>query len=386
MWIHLSSGDFIYRNNGKIWKNTPGLTMEKDGSLTLHNVNLKDTGKYRYTVFADEDIQIDDGEKEIKVYAKAPKPTVMFDCDADGNAVLTCDTRNHTDLIVSWYKENKTIQNEKNPKLFLTSAQVQENKPYSCRVSNPVSSEQSDSITVPFSTKTCGKELLEGTSCTIKLKTRNNEIPTEIKWLHFSSDAFIEKKRGKIKNNKIDGEIGEDGSLTFKSVSLKDTGKYKYSAFNNDGTEIGAGEEEIKVYAKAPKPTVKDNCKNGDATLTCDIGDRTDLTVSWYKENKIIHEKNPQMFLTSAQVQENKPYSCRVNNSVSSEQSDSITVSCATGESSGPRKLFGFDFWIMVSILAGSGALLLLLICVLVFSSQCKNHQKDERGLRLRNL
>ncbi|RXN06651.1 junctional adhesion molecule A-like protein [Labeo rohita] len=127
------------------------------------------------------------------------------------------------------------------------------------------------------------------------------------------SDAFIEKKRGKIKNNNIDGEIGEDGSLTFKSVSLKDSGKYKYSAFNNDGTEIGAGEEEIKVYAKVPKPIVMVNCKNGNATLTCDIGDRTDLTVSWYKENKTIqNEENPQMFLTSAQVQENKPYTCRV--------------------------------------------------------------------------
>ncbi|XP_050958862.1 uncharacterized protein LOC127160252 isoform X2 [Labeo rohita] len=237
------------------------------------------------------------------------------------------------------------------------------------------------------STRTCGKELIEGTPCTIKLKTRNNEIPTEIKWLHLSSDAFIEKKRGRIKNNNIDGEIGKDGSLTFKSVSLKDTGKYKYSAFNNDGTEIGAGEEEIKVYAKAPKPTVKDNCKNGDAILTCDTGNRTNLTVSWYKEDKIIqNEKTPQMFLTSAQVQENKPYTCRVNNSVSSEQSDNITVSCATGESSGPREHFGVDFWIMVSILAGSGALLLLLICVLVFSSQCNNCQKDERGLRLRNL
>ncbi|KAL1282856.1 hypothetical protein QQF64_001659 [Cirrhinus molitorella] len=106
----------------------------------------------------------------------------------------------------------------------------------------------------------------------------------------------------------------EDGSLTFHSVHLNNTGKYKYTAFNNEGTEIGAGEKEINVFAKAPKPTVMDDCKtDGDATLTCDIGDRTDLTVSWYKEDTIIqNEKNPKLFLTSAQVQENKPYSCRV--------------------------------------------------------------------------
>ncbi|XP_050958859.1 carcinoembryonic antigen-related cell adhesion molecule 1 isoform X2 [Labeo rohita] len=329
MWIHLSSGDFIYRNNGKIWKNTPGLTMEKDGSLTLHNVNLKDTGKYRYTVFADEDIQIDDGEKEIKVYAKAPKPTVMFDCDADGNAVLTCDTRNHTDLIVSWYKENKTIQNEKNPKLFLTSAQVQENKPYSCRVSNPVSSEQSDSITVPFSTKTCEKEQLEGSSCTIKLPTRKDDTSNDTMWIHLSNGDFILRNNGKIKKNTPGLTMGEDGSLTLHNVSLKNTGKYRYTVFNAEGTPIDAEEEEIKVYAKAPKPTVMFNRDaDGNAVLTCDIRDRTDLTVSWYKEDKTVqNEKNPKLFLTSAQVHENKPYSCRLSNPVSSEQSDSFTVS-----------------------------------------------------------
>ncbi|KAL0204361.1 hypothetical protein M9458_002379, partial [Cirrhinus mrigala] len=53
----------------------------------------------------------------------APKPTVTFNRDADGNAVLTCDIGNRTDLTVSWNKEDKIIQNDKNPQLFLTSAQ-----------------------------------------------------------------------------------------------------------------------------------------------------------------------------------------------------------------------------------------------------------------------
>ncbi|XP_016372080.1 natural killer cell receptor 2B4-like [Sinocyclocheilus rhinocerous] len=182
----------------------------------------------------------------------------------------------------------------------------------------------------------------------------------------------------------------DDGSLTFESVSLKNTGKYTYTVFNAEGTQIDAGEKEINVYATAPKPTltVTIKCKDGNATLTCDIRDRTDLTVSWYKEDNIIqNENNPKLLLTSAQVQENKTYSCSVSNPVSYHQSDSVTVSCPTGEGDpGPPKLFGFDFWIMVSILAGSGALLLLLICVLLFSNQRKKHQKDEREFRLRNL
>ncbi len=41
----------------------------------------------------------------------------------------------------------------------------------------------------------------------------------------------------------------KDGSLTFHSVKLKNTGKYKYSFYAGDGTET-SGEEETKVYGK----------------------------------------------------------------------------------------------------------------------------------------
>ncbi|XP_058628318.1 uncharacterized protein si:ch211-132g1.6 [Onychostoma macrolepis] len=245
----------------------------------------------------------------------------------------------------------------------------------------------------------CKEELLEGTSCTIKLPTKNTNLKNtldkskEIKWVHLSGSGLIHWKNGRMKTNSLDGKMEEDGSLTFESVSLKNTGKYKYTVFNAEGSQIDVGEKEIKVYAKAPKPTVKISCKNGNATLTCDTGDRTDLNVSWYKEDKIIqNEINPKLLLTSAQVQENEPYSCSVVSSpVSNEQSDNVTVSCPTGESPGPHTIFGHDFWIMLSILAGSGALLLLLLCVLIICacqscSQHKMHQKDEREFRLRNL
>ncbi|XP_016380309.1 natural killer cell receptor 2B4-like [Sinocyclocheilus rhinocerous] len=230
-------------------------------------------------------------------------------------------------------------------------------------------------------------ELREGTSCTIKLPTKTDRS-NEIKWIHLSSGHLIHWKNGKIKSNTLAETMEKDVSLTFKSVSLKNNGKYKYTVFNQDGTEIGSGEKEIKVYAKAPKPTVTINCKDGNATLTCETGDHKDLTVSWYKEGKIILKK-PKLFLTFTEEQENKQYSCNVSNPVSSVQSDSIRVSCSTSKRSGLDKLFGFDFWIMVSILAGGGALLLLLICVLVICacrscSQRKKHEQDEDEFRLR--
>uniref|UniRef100_A0A8C2G0K9 Ig-like domain-containing protein n=1 Tax=Cyprinus carpio TaxID=7962 RepID=A0A8C2G0K9_CYPCA len=217
----------------------------------------------------------------------------------------------------------------------------------------------------------CGRDLLEGTSCTIKLKTKNNDRPYEIRWVHLSSDAVIHRKNGKIKKSTPGLTMEEDGSLTFQNVSLKNTGKYKYTFYASDGTET-SGEEEIKVYEKAPNPTLTMtiNCKDKNATLFCDFGNRTDLTVSWYKDNIIQNKNNPELLLISTHIQENKTYSCSVSNPASSEQSNSVTVSCEGDP--GPRKLFSPDFWVLVSILAGGGALLLLLICILIICA-CQN-------------
>ncbi|XP_026120764.1 T-cell surface antigen CD2-like [Carassius auratus] len=244
----------------------------------------------------------------------------------------------------------------------------------------------------------CKTDLLEGTSCTFELKTRNTDKSNEIKWAHLSSDVVIHWKNGKVRKPIPGLTMKEDGSLTFEKVSLKNTGKYTYTVFNDQGTQIDAGEKEIKVYAKTPKPTVTFDCKDGIATLTCDLKKHTDLTVSWNKEGEIkeINENKPKLSLTSAQSKENKPYSCSVSNPFSKEKSDSVKVSCTdTGTGTGSKggsesgKLFGFDLWIMVSILAGGGCLLLLLICVLLICAcrSCKKqkqHEQDEEELRLR--
>ncbi len=84
----------------------------------------------------------------------------------------------------------------------------------------------------------------------MELPTKNIDKSNEIKWIHLSSDAFILRKNGKIRTNTPGLTMEEDGSLTFESVSLKNTGKYIYTVFNAEGTQIDAGEKEIKVYGK----------------------------------------------------------------------------------------------------------------------------------------
>ncbi|XP_056114576.1 T-cell surface antigen CD2-like [Rhinichthys klamathensis goyatoka] len=239
------------------------------------------------------------------------------------------------------------------------------------------------------STEECGKDLLVGTSCIIKRTSRNKEKPPEIKWVHDLNGNILRWKGGTVRGTYAGASMEEDGSLKMSKVSLKDTGKYKFYEFNADGAEIGTREVEIKVYEKAPKPTVSIRCtKDGNATLSCEIGNRKDLTVTWYKDKMIQNDKKTQVLLSFTQVQENKPYSCEAQNPVSKDKSESITVSCP---GSGYGKLFGFDFWVMLGILAGGGALLLLLICVLIICAcrscrQRTKRQQDEEELRLEGL
>ncbi|XP_051750610.1 junctional adhesion molecule A-like [Ctenopharyngodon idella] len=248
------------------------------------------------------------------------------------------------------------------------------------------------------STETCGKELQVGTSCIIKLPEKYNDKSNDIKWTHSSSDAIIQRKNNKMKTNTPGLTMEEDGSLRFQSVSLKDTGTYIYTVTSSDGMEIGKGEAEIKVYEKAPKPTVKINCTaDGNAALTCDVENNKDpsLTVSWYEDGKLIqNEINHQVFLSSTQVQENKTYSCETHNPVSRNKSESVTVSCGNlvhGYDSGVD--FDSSSWIIVRTLAGGGALLLLLICVLLISACCRRQRRkklqqgqDEEEFRLADL
>ncbi|XP_026119400.1 T-cell surface antigen CD2-like [Carassius auratus] len=146
MWTHLSSGDFIIKKNGRIKVNSLNGTIEENGSLTLKSVTLNSTGKYKYTVYASDGTETS-GQVEIKVHEKLPKPTIRLVCNANGSAYLICEIPYSEDLTISWYNEKQIINGASEKRLFLTPAQMQESKLYSCHAKNPIREEQSESIT-----------------------------------------------------------------------------------------------------------------------------------------------------------------------------------------------------------------------------------------------
>lgn len=70
---------------------------------------------------------------------------------------------------------------------------------------------------------------------------------------------------------------------------------------------------------------------NENATLTCEtpMKDRRDLNITWFKGTDIMQGENKaNLILTSIQLQDNKQYSCRIQNPVSKAKSDIIEVPC----------------------------------------------------------
>ncbi|XP_056593589.1 uncharacterized protein LOC130412827 [Triplophysa dalaica] len=230
------------------------------------------------------------------------------------------------------------------------------------------------------STKTCEKNIPEGDSCILKLRKEFGQIikanEGEIKWSFTSKSLMYVAQRKKGKNVKTfpDATIESDGSLKLHNVKVSNTGKYTFEAYDNEDKIVANHKEEITVYEKALKPNLMFICRNGNATLICEtqMKDRRDLTVTWFKGTEpILRENKANLILTSTQLQENKHYSCRVQNPVSEARSDIIETPCTSytrissclpgGIVRGTNGGFP-DNWLMVHAVAVGGALLLLLL------------------------
>ncbi|KAI4886139.1 hypothetical protein NFI96_015288 [Prochilodus magdalenae] len=135
------------------------------------------------------------------------------------------------------------------------------------------------------------------------------------------------------------------------------------------------------IGERLPKPGLNFTCKKDLANLKCEVKENNGLSFIWYQNGKQIREDKNILI-----GQKDDSYECALEKPVKSYKSAEVKTDCvkrAQGD-----KLFGFDFWIMVGILAGGGGLVLLLMIVLVTCAcqSCKRrekHLRDEEELRL---
>ncbi|XP_026861934.2 T-cell surface antigen CD2-like isoform X1 [Electrophorus electricus] len=233
--------------------------------------------------------------------------------------------------------------------------------------------------------KNCNYTKLEEDSVTFELLYKSPEKMKDIKWKHEQSNTIVARRnKGQISN--VWGEIAENGSLNIKQIKRNYNGSFTVDAYDEFGSLLLKATTILCVYEKILKPAVNFTCAKGRPKLTCEFKNNKELTIIWRKDGKEFRRG------TSDQEQviktENGKYQCTVSNPAHNDTSKEITTDCSTNESD---KLFGFDFWVMLALLAGGGGLVILLIILLITCAwqRCKQQEKrqqDIQELRLNHL
>ncbi|XP_072513474.1 T-cell surface antigen CD2-like [Salminus brasiliensis] len=234
---------------------------------------------------------------------------------------------------------------------------------------------------------TCNYTVAPGDILTIPFHN-SIAVTDELRWTHLDSKEstlIVKWKNGKTIFCQKPYNMSKDGSLIIKHVTMKNKGNFKAEVHSSDGTFKGSQSIQLCVYEKVLKPNVSIICKEEKPSVQCEVNGKNNLTISWYENGKKIDAKENGVVLRN--VKNNQMYECAVLQPTQSDKSEAIKAICDTGG----HLLFGFDRWIMVGILAGGGALVLLLTIVLVTCAclSCKRREKhlqDEEEFRLNNL
>ncbi|XP_066517600.1 T-cell surface antigen CD2 [Hoplias malabaricus] len=228
------------------------------------------------------------------------------------------------------------------------------------------------------SSENCANKAKVGGSVTIQLS--KPEAYYDIKWKHANKN-IIRRKDINTTSLASNTAMDDKGSLRLQNVKIENAGEYSVECYSKDGILKLKDSTTLCVYDKIPKPNVNFTCQNGKpSVLRCEVTS-SNVEFSWNESGKKL-STGPTFA-----GKDNRIYQCIVSNPFYNNTSGDVPVSCSPKPSEG-QKLFGFDLWIMVGILAGGGGLVLLLIIVLVTCAcqSCKRREKhlqDEDELRL---
>uniref|UniRef100_UPI003AAF75E0 T-cell surface antigen CD2-like n=1 Tax=Centroberyx gerrardi TaxID=166262 RepID=UPI003AAF75E0 len=244
-------------------------------------------------------------------------------------------------------------------------------------------------VTSTVSQDGCDSYVPAGQAFSLPLKYKDYKSASHsLKWQHNGS-PIVYLRQGTFAIGS-EGDIDQDGSL--KLTSLKKGSRETYtSEVYRDGMQIHRDSVTLCVLGKVSKPEVTFTCVKSTVTFSCKVAQAQDVTFKWIQNGKAVEETKPTLSRPLKQLTTESSFNCNVSNPVSHELSEPVKSTCvsqSTQDSKIPEKLFGFDFWTMVGILAGGGGLILLLIVISIICcnrARRKRHKqlKDEEELRL---
>ncbi|XP_049325241.1 T-cell surface antigen CD2 isoform X2 [Astyanax mexicanus] len=232
----------------------------------------------------------------------------------------------------------------------------------------------------------CDFTVAVGSPVTIKLGLDQTD---ELVWKHNSKRVVkgeVKTLPTKLKNAKVTSD-----DLVISSVKKEDNGDHEFEVFLSNGTSKAKKTITLCVHEKPPKPTVNDTCIDGTPYITCEVKDKTGRTFSWYKNGKRIDGNSASL----KNIERDQDYECAVEQPIPSEKSNKFILTATKCKSSENGEegdmLWGFERWIMITILAGGGSLVLVLMIVLVICAcqSCKRREKhlqDEEEFKLHHF
>ncbi|KAL6481396.1 hypothetical protein MHYP_G00094760 [Metynnis hypsauchen] len=220
----------------------------------------------------------------------------------------------------------------------------------------------------------------------VKVPSPQND---EIKWIR-NKEIILRRKKGKITFGKPEN-VNENGHFIIKNADMTHNGTYSVEVYNaTTGILKTSKTAMLCVYEMLPKPVVNITCEKEKVVIKCEVQNNKGQIFIWYHRGEKTTQ-NEQTFRTH-DVKNNDNLECEVEKPAKSPRSDAVSLVKCTSESKSEKKtLFGFDFRIMVGILAAGGVLVLVLMIVLVTCAcqSCKRQEKrlrDEDEFRLNNF
>ncbi|XP_048833796.1 uncharacterized protein LOC125709420 isoform X34 [Brienomyrus brachyistius] len=255
------------------------------------------------------------------------KPSVRQTCD-NNQCTLVCEGESTTYTKYSWKENNEMVADD------TTTLHVQKSdkldKIYTCVISNPVSSEESDSV--KESDLFPGREVKEvfgrvGGEVTLIPKveklitsiTWKNGLNKAAEWDRNSNIDYYTRCKSAGPRCRLNTTTGE---LTIMQLTLNEE-----LDLSPEINEIAAQSFfSVIVLEPVSKPSVRQTCDNNQCTLVCEGESTTYTKYSWKENNEMVADDTTTLHVQKSDKLD-KIYTCVISNPVSSEESDPVKES-----------------------------------------------------------
>nr|XP_033488145.1 carcinoembryonic antigen-related cell adhesion molecule 5-like isoform X2 [Epinephelus lanceolatus] len=302
------------------------------GSLELRNVSLHDSGVYRVNIFpygepqktGETRLNVDEPVSNVIATASSTdlvefNSSVRLSCSASGSSLSFLWLNGSSEVT-----EGDRVQlTDGGANLTILNVTRYDKGPFRCQVSNPVSNDNSTSITFNISYGPDNVTLTMSPSQEYHAEGSNIDLMC-------SADSKPAAQFMWLLNGSLQSDTGPELRLT--NIQMSKSGNYSCQAYNSKTLRYESSPSAtisvLKIISGASlKPSTNVLIEGNSFNLTCDAAGSV-FTRKWMKDgsdlilsdNIILYDENRVLFFKSLTRKDSGEYSCTVSNPVSSDE------------------------------------------------------------------